>query len=120
MLQTYLLRVAGATFTAWELALRAVVRFAHSDYPGATDLLQRATDVLDAEGFNNFGLSLWTSLSACHRVVREFDQAEKELRKAKRWPQIGPGSAAICMAERAELQASLQANQISPSPAGER
>lgn len=103
-LRSYLLRVAGATFLAWELALRAVVRFAYSEHAAATELLVRATAVLEAEGFHNFGLSLWTSLSACHRIQRHYDRAEQQLRQAERWPQMGPGSAAICLAERAELQ----------------
>jgi hypothetical protein len=100
--RTYYHRVAGAKWAAWELAMRATVRFAHGQYERAEQHLDRGIAILEAEGFADFIVTLWTSRSACRRMLRDPACAARYLHHAEKWPRKGPGSTAAVLVERAE------------------
>lgn len=97
------MRISGAKWTAWELAMRAVVRFVHGDYRTANEQLSVAYDILHMEGFDDFALTFLTGRAACNRMMGELVQAERYLSEAASHPRKSTGSLAAITAERAEL-----------------
>jgi tetratricopeptide (TPR) repeat protein len=71
------MRVSGAKWTAWEFAMRAIVRFAHGEYDMADRHFREAETILHLEGFDDFGLTLLTGRSACRRALGDHAGAKE-------------------------------------------